>query len=253
MVKMIITDLDRSLLDNERRITAYSKDVFQKCVEKGIVVVFATARPLRATRIFYDSILPRAVICHNGAVVYVHEKKIYQCGIESRVAAELLKTIMKKYPLINLAVEANDEIFSNFDPGIYWKDIISKELDVENLPRGNLDKIIIGLELIDDVNEAAKLLPGGLYIETSEGEVGLIMNRGATKWNGIKELLKYFGIKEENTIAFGDDYNDIEMIEKCGTGIAMANGIDEIKSRAKYICGCNNRDGVAKWIEENVL
>jgi len=60
-----------------------------------------------------------------------------------------------------------------------------------------------------------------------------------------------FGIDE--IAAFGDDYNDLEMIRKCGTGIAMANGIDEVKQAADYICGSNNEDGVGRWIEKNIL
>ena len=79
------------------------------------------------------------------------------------------------------------------------------------------------------------------------------MNKGATKWNAIKKLLKYYRIETENTIAFGDDYNDLEMIKKCGVVIAMENGIAEIKDKAKYICGKNDEDGIAKWLEEHIV
>jgi len=92
-----------------------------------------------------------------------------------------------------------------------------------------------------------------LYLEISEGEIAIIMAKEATKWNGVKELLKHYKIKKEGTVAFGDDYMDIEMIEKCGIGVAMENGIEEIKTKAKYICGKNTEDGIAKWIEKNIL
>jgi len=113
--------------------------------------------------------------------------------------------------------------------------------------------MIVALETVEELNEIKKYLPKEIYLEISDGRVGLIMNKGATKWNGIKELLKQYKIKSEETIAFGDDNNDIEMIEKCGIGIAMENGIDEIKNKAKYICGENENDGIANWIEENIL
>jgi len=54
-------------------------------------------------------------------------------------------------------------------------------------------------------------------------------------------------------IAFGDDNNDIEMLRECGTGVAVANAIDECKSSADHICGSCDDDGLAKWLEENVL
>jgi Cof subfamily protein (haloacid dehalogenase superfamily) len=251
---MIITDLDKSLLNSERQITDYTKDVFLKCMQNGIIVAFATARPLRAVKIFYDSIMPHAVICHSGAVVYINNELFYKNGITQIIAKNILEDIIANYPKAKLAIECNDEIFTNYDPTIYWKDIAYKNIDFEKFPHDNIDKIIIGLDSIsNEINDLKKYLPNELYLETSEGEIAIIMSKEASKWNGIKGLLKYYKIKAENTVAFGDDYMDIEMIEKCGIGIAMENGIEEIKARAKYICGKNNEDGIAKWIEKNVM
>jgi hydroxymethylpyrimidine pyrophosphatase-like HAD family hydrolase len=114
-IQMIITDLDKSLLNNERQITEYTKTVFKKCIKNGIIVAFATARPLRFTKIFYNSILPHAVICHNGAVAYVNDKQIYQCGIKPITAKILLKNIIENFPKANMAIETNEQIYTNFD------------------------------------------------------------------------------------------------------------------------------------------
>jgi len=250
---MIITDLDNSLLNDNLQITEYTKNIFQKCKEKGHIIVFATARPYRKTRILFDSIKPDAVICHCGGVVYINNKIIYQNGIKSTVAKNILNNIVKDYPKINIAVECDDEIFTNFDTLLYWKEVPYKNIDLENLPSEDLNKIIIGLELIKNIDEVKKYLPNDLYIERMEEKIGLIMNKKATKWNGVTELLKYYGVKKEDTISFGDDDVDIEMIEKCGKGIAVENGNERIKSKAKFICESNNEDGIAKWIEANCL
>jgi Cof subfamily protein (haloacid dehalogenase superfamily) len=250
---IIITDLDNSLLNDNLQITEYTKNIFKKCKEAGHTIVFATARPFRKTRILFDSIKPDAVICHCGGIVYINDKIIYQNGIKPAVAQNILKNIVNDYPNINIAVECNDEIFTNFDTLIYWKEVPYKNIDLENLPSENLNKLIIGLELIKNIDEVKKYLPDDLYIEKMEEKVGLIMNKKATKWNGITELLKYYGAKQEDTISFGDDDVDIEMIEKCGIGIAVENGNERIKSKAKFICESNNEDGIAKWLEANYL
>ena len=250
---MIITDLDNSLLNNDLQISEYTKNIFKKCKEKGHIIVFATARPYRKTRILFDSIKPDAVICHCGGVVYINDKMICQNSIKSTVARSVLKNILKDYSKINIAIECDDEIFTNFDTSIYWKEVPYKNIDLDNLPFENLNKIIIGLELIKNMDEVKKYLPDDLYIERMEEKIGLIMNKKATKWNGITELLKYYGVKKEDTISFGDDDVDIEMIEKCGTGIAVKNGNERIKNKAKFICESNNEDGIAKWIEANCL
>jgi len=54
-------------------------------------------------------------------------------------------------------------------------------------------------------------------------------------------------------VSFSDDYNDFDMIRECGIGVAVINALDEVKAVANYICDANENDGVAKWLEENVL
>ena len=78
-------------------------------------------------------------------------------------------------------------------------------------------------------------------------------DKKADKWHGIEALAKHTGIDLSCIAAFGDDYNDIEMLNKCGIGIAVANSIDEAKAVADYICDTNDNDGVAKWLEERIL
>ena len=75
----------------------------------------------------------------------------------------------------------------------------------------------------------------------------------ATKANAAKYLSDYFSVPLVNVAAFGDDYNDVEMLRECGVGVAVANSIDEVKAIADYVCGDCDEDGVARWLEENVL
>jgi Cof subfamily protein (haloacid dehalogenase superfamily) len=252
-IQMIITDLDRSLLNNEHKITEYTSSVFNKCIKNGIIVVFATARPLRATKIFYDLIIPHAVICHNGAIAYVNNEQIYQCGIKPAIAKDLLEIFTENYSKINIAIESSDQMYSNFDVSRIWPEIVPQKLNIQQLPETEIEKIIIEMESVDKIVSARKHLSNELYLEICEGRLGFIMSKEATKLNAIKKLLEYFKIEIKNTIAFGDDYNDLEMINYCGIGVAMENAIEETKKSAKYICGKNDENGIAKWIEENIL
>jgi hydroxymethylpyrimidine pyrophosphatase-like HAD family hydrolase len=94
---MIITDLDNSLLNNDREISIYTKSVFRKCKELGLIIVFATARPYRKTFVLFDSIKPDAVICHCGGTIYINDKIVSQNGIKSAVAKNIIKNaIMSK-------------------------------------------------------------------------------------------------------------------------------------------------------------
>jgi len=109
---------------------------------------------------------------------------------------------------------------------------------------------------MDDIKRFAKHMPENLYIEMCNGDnasLGLIMNQKATKWNAVQTVAKHFNIPISDIVAFGDDYNDVEMLRECGNGVAVSNAIDEAKSVANQMCDTNENDGVAKWLEENVL
>ena len=64
------------------------------------------------------------------------------------------------------------------------------------------------------------------------------------------KMLNLFNISPSKCIYFGDDFDDVAPIEKCGVGVAMENAIDECKKVCNYICKTNDEDGVANFIEE---
>ena len=78
-------------------------------------------------------------------------------------------------------------------------------------------------------------------------------HRDANKINAVKAAAEYTGIELKAIAAFGDDFNDIDMLKGCGIGIAMGNAAGEVKRAADAVCATNDRDGAAGWIEENIL
>ena len=83
--------------------------------------------------------------------------------------------------------------------------------------------------------------------------MAMVMHKGATKSKAVSALALYWGINRLEIAAFGDDSNDIDLLSDVGVGIAMENALDEVKAVADHICDTNENDGVAKWIEENIL
>jgi hydroxymethylpyrimidine pyrophosphatase-like HAD family hydrolase len=69
----------------------------------------------------------------------------------------------------------------------------------------------------------------------------------------VTDLAEHWRITRSEIAAFGDDLNDIDMLNYAGISVAVGNAIDEAKASADYICGDGDDDGVAKWLEENVL
>jgi len=252
-VKMIVTDLDRTLLRTDKTISDYTADVLNRCRQNGIKVAFATARPKRTVIQFCEKIPADSMILHNGAVIYVSDRIIKKCGISSDMKNHVLLSISRDFPEATISVEIDDMLYANFDVSAVWNNIQALQTDFSDLPDKPADKIIIGVTSINDIDRLSKYLPNDLYIEMNEGKLGLIMNRSATKWHAIHDISQYFNIMADEIAAFGDDCNDIDMLKNCGIGIAVANAINEVKASADYICDTNDNDGVARWIEENVL
>ena len=75
----------------------------------------------------------------------------------------------------------------------------------------------------------------------------------AGKVQAIREMARLLNISLSDIVAFGDDKNDMEMLQICGTGVAVANAVSDVKNAADSVTRSNDEDGVAEWIAKNVL
>lgn len=98
-----------------------------------------------------------------------------------------------------------------------------------------------------------KALTKDVYHTVANGDLIQIMSLAATKWNGVLHMLSHFNIAPCDCVYFGDDNDDIEPIKNCGIGVAVSNSIPSVLSVADRITDSNEMDGVAKFIEENIL
>jgi hypothetical protein len=88
-----------------------------------------------------------------------------------------------------------------------------------------------------------------LYCQSSDDRIVLVMNRGATKLNAVGALAAHWGLSLSEVAAFGDDYNDIQLLCGCGLGVAGRNAVDEGRAVADAVSGSNDEDGVAAYLE----
>lgn len=77
-----------------------------------------------------------------------------------------------------------------------------------------------------------------------------IMDKTVSKAEGIKIMLEHFGLKANQSIAFGDNYNDLDMLELAGVGVAMNNAPDDVKKTASAVTDDNNHDGIYKFLQK---
>ena len=90
-------------------------------------------------------------------------------------------------------------------------------------------------------------------IRFSDGFWYKFTKKNVTKENAIERIADVCRFGMESIIAFGDDFADIGMLRFCGLGVAMGNAIDEVKIKADFVIGSNDEDGIAVFLEENLL
>ena len=230
MIKLIALDLDRTLLHTDKKLSDYSIEILEKCRERGIRVIFATARPVRAVESYRRLFNPDAAVYHNGAVIHINGR-IIKNSIDMELTRNILADIERILPGAKLSVEIDDILYANFDASVYWSGEATRQTDFSDLPETGADKIIVGVSSMDQINAVSSVLPDCVYIEMADNKVGLIVSRNVSKLKGIEYIAQEFGVSLAETAAFGDDFNDIEMLKECGAGVAVANAIPEEKPR----------------------
>ena len=148
-------------------------------------------------------------------------------------------------------MECGNEVYANIEIPEWEAKVFT---GFPNLPtEGTIYKILVSRanENIGPLVET--LLTEDTYCTVAGNNLVQIMNKKATKWNGIQLMLEAVGISVTDAVYFGDDNDDIESLKNCGIGVAVANAIDAVKAVADVVVESNDEDGVAQYIEREIL
>lgn len=248
-VKTIIVDLDRTLLRTDKSLSAYTVRVLKECKNRGIKIMVATARPLRTAIAYCEMIDADAVVVSNGARIICGNQQT-EYGISRQSAMRLLGKLTRD-PSLLITLETGEVAYSN-KPISDYETVISDDLISIAEAEGAI-KILVRLDNAETLSIIKESLTEDLYYTIANGHLIQIMDKAATKWNGIKAMLDICSNSPDEAAYFGDDHDDIEPIKMCGMGMAVSNGIDAVKAVADYVTGSNDEDGVAKFVEQMVL
>lgn len=252
-IKVVVLDLDGTVLHNDKTISEYTLSILEKCKNRGMSVIVATARSERAAERYINKICPDIVISNGGSLVKSGVKIIYECKLSAIITDSIINELMSLTSFISITVETGSGFFVTWDKA--YSDDYSHAIHYDFTIPLNEDSYKITVELSDTigVEKIAAKYSNCNMIPFANENFYRFAHINANKINAIKEAIKFLDVNLLNVVAFGDDFNDCEMIHGCGIGVAMENGINDIKEIADYICESNDNDGVAKWIENYIL
>lgn len=252
-MKLIVTDLDRTLLRNDKSISEYTVEILNRCREAGYYIAFATARAENGMVRFIDAIKPDAIISSGGAVISANGNVIY----EKAMSVSDVKTIIRMCNEFTdgkgrLTAESVNGYFSNFVPDDPDRYNAFKYVDFTEFAFPCY-KITAELER-DEFGEIIARACDDCSVISYSGELWQrFASKTSTKEQALQTLARYYKINMSDVIAFGDDTNDIGMLKISGTSVAVFNAIQEVKDVADFITKSNDDDGVAEFLELIIL
>lgn len=244
-IHAIFTDLDGTLLNDNKEIDNYTKEIINK-YKNDINIIPTSARSFTRIKPYLEELGLldnfNYTICFNGALIVNNQGiELFSSHISKNTMKELIKIINK----------------FNIEYMIYTKNELYKKSKINDInlfiQENDTYKIIIDSnnETIDNIRNELNILSDNIEISSSMSGRLIIVNKGCTKYQAMKKIMNRLDIKRENVIAIGDGENDIDMIKNAGYGISMLNAPDNVKKYARMITKYdNNNDGVGKVIED---
>lgn len=253
MYKLILLDLDGTLLDSRKNISEYTLDVLKKCRRKGMLVGIATARSELLAERFINAVNPDIVISNSGGLVRYRGEVIFSCMFSEEETAALVQAGLDAG--LEITVDTPDKSYENFKTDLSeqfpdWRNTI--HTDYSNF-REKSFKVCIQSTDIDFAEAVAAKVDDCEYIPFSDCDWFKFSKAGASKEKAIPPIEKELGISADEIIAFGDDFVDIEMLKYCGRGVAMGNAIEQVRQVADDITIDNDSDGVGVYLEKYFL
>lgn len=267
MIKAIFFDIDGTLITSNNHVLASTKMGIHQLKERGYIVGIATSRgpnmlPTAVTKIPFDYWVTyngQLIYDKNGTVIYKHPLDHYdltqiQCYAQKQNSRYLLQTETKNYGSTLMKVAQNEWVL----PSVHF---MKRHIDEEWIQSIHRLRLLMPDRRIHhchtDVYQVTLMQPKyyddklkkaltSLTITRSNPFTVEIVSANISKSNGIRKALYREQLSLENVLFFGDNYNDIAVMEQVKYGVAMGNAIDELQQKAIYTTDTNQNDGIYK-------
>jgi Cof subfamily protein (haloacid dehalogenase superfamily) len=274
-IKLVALDIDGTLLDSRGELPPENAEAIAYVVRQGIKLILVTGRRWGMGRRVSQSLqLPFPLVVHNGALIKspVTSTTLSSCFIDQETATAILAatkdylpyTILHRDWSVNGQMVVHPACLENLIMQNYLAQLPESVLPTASLA-GMIDpdliQVMFGGELTIMLEIEKALQASGwvdrvkltktYYPERNLGILDLLHNN-CSKRAALQFLAAYYGVQREEILAIGDNHNDLEMLEYAGTGVVVANCVDDLKGRGFWETSSNNACGVAKALRRYI-
>lgn len=260
-IKLIATDMDLTLLADDKSMPEGIGERIDALAERGIIFCAASGRPGLALRESFPAHhADMAIIADNGASVYLRDELIYRDLIDHDLYHEVLSLAASTSGGVPVLCAFDDAYVLERDRGhedvlsIYYRSITYVDsFDKLDVDSNKISIYFPGWDSKKNLDEVyAPAFGTRLYLTCAGNEWLDFMNIGIDKGSGIRHLVEHLGIELSGVAAFGDTYNDIPMLDIVGHGYVMANAAEHMHAHGKFLAPSNNEAGVLTVIDRIV-
>ncbi len=262
MIRLVATDLDNTLLDINSDIPEGTKEIIRKAQQKGVIFAVATGRAYRSAKSMAEEIGGSSmIICYNGSEIRDSSDGsfIFKEHLDDDLVRDIIGFCHDHGHYLQMYSE-NEIIVEKVrmdihpDPDFRYIQYTEVgdflEMDTYDTPKLLLgstpDRVpVIQAELEEKFGHRAFFAQSADYIIE-------IMPKDVNKGRSLERLCEHLGIRKEETMALGDNTNDIDLLKAAGLKVSVANGVQQLKDIADYVCEKERSEGFCEAIERFV-
>lgn len=265
-IRLIAIDLDGTLLDEEKKISALNLNALREAADRGTLIAVASGRRFQDAIAYSRQIVDRQpVICANGAMACLNDP--YQCVYCECMPKQKLRSVVEvlEREKCYYHVYCDDGAVMESRTGNPGKgrrlncyDYQGEVLTGDEMPKYVGDGALKVVCFIPDAPKLARVRAamealGGLEINSSWWDNLEILEQNVNKGAALRALAQSLDIPMSEVMAIGDNENDLSMFEAAGLSVAMGNASDRVKEKADYVTQSNGEDGVGRAVRKLVL
>lgn len=259
MIKMIVSDMDGTLLNSKKELPEDFIDLYRQMDEAGIRFVAASGRQFFTLREGFSHFNNNIIfVAENGGIVNWGDKFLVTKILNREEVVGLIKAI-RSFDGANIVLcgrnsayveNTNSEFLEEAGKYYFKNKHVNDLLEVEDE--------ILKIAVCDFKNLSSVVLPGlkkfddDFQMSSSSSIWVDIMPKGVNKGEAIGFLQEELSVKPEETMVFGDFLNDIEMLQKAHYSYSMANAHPDVKALARFSTDSNDENGVMKVVKEKL-
>lgn len=269
--RLLALDLDGTLLDSRMLIRKETLAALELVRARGVQVMIVTGRHHVAAYPYWHQLgLDSPVICCNGAYVYDYRTRSILTGSPlSRRQATMLLELVREYRIFAMVYDDRSMAYETMNVRLAnllaWSETLHPEL------RPAIERVDSFERMVQEARAIWKFTTAsddsaalesfardveqrlGLECDWSGHQLLDITHTGNSKGHRLAQWIAEQGVAREEVLAIGDHHNDLTMLRLAGMGVAMGNGVAEIRACADWVTGSNDGDGIVDALQRFVL